>query len=60
MKDLIQAHYSQVRYDSSKISLQELRRIIWEAWEAWEAVPDSYIELILRVWWTAGGIGVKQ
>ena len=48
MKDWIQAHYWQVRYNPSRISLDKLRQIIWAAWEA---VPDSYIEELTESWW---------
>jgi hypothetical protein len=48
MKNWIQEHYWQIRYDPSKISLLQLRQIIWEAWQA---VPESYIEALTESWW---------
>ena len=48
MKDYIETHYFKTRYDPMKISLEELRRIIWEAWEA---VPESFIESLVDSWW---------
>ena len=44
MKDWIQDHYWQVRYNVSKIPLPQLRQIVWEAWEA---VPDSFIQKLI-------------
>ena len=55
MKDWIQTHYSQARYDPSKVSLDQLRQIIWAAWEA---VPDSYIESLIDS--IADGIDVMK
>jgi transposase len=48
MKNYIQQRYYAVYYDASKVSLEELRRIIWEAWDA---VPDSYIQTLFNSWW---------
>jgi hypothetical protein len=48
MKNWIQEHYWQIRYNVSGISLDQLRQIIWAAWEA---VPDSYIESLVDSWW---------
>ena len=48
MKDWIQEHYWEARYNVSRISLDQLRQIIWEAWEA---VPESYIESLMESWW---------
>jgi len=48
MKDYIEEHYFKTRYDPSRISFEELRRIIWEAWEA---VPESFIEELVDSWW---------
>jgi hypothetical protein len=48
MKDWIQDHYWQARYDVAKVPLQELRRIILEAWDA---VPDDYIQSLYNSWW---------
>ena len=48
MKNWIQQHYWQVRYNVKSISLDWLRAIITEAWNA---VPDSYIESLFHSWW---------
>jgi DDE superfamily endonuclease len=48
MKNWIQEHYWQAYYDAAKVTLEELRRIIWEAWEA---VPQAYIESLYNSWW---------
>ena len=48
MKNWIQNHYWQVRYDVSRISLTKLQQIIQSAWEA---VPDLYIEKLTESWW---------
>ena len=48
MKNWIQDHYWQARYNVAKVPLQELRRIILAAWEA---VPDSYIQELYDSWW---------
>ena len=48
MKNWIQDHYWQARYNVAKISLQDLRRIILAAWDA---VPDSYIQELYDSWW---------
>ena len=40
MKNWIQKHYFAAYYDASKISLPDLKRIIWEAWET---VPTEFI-----------------
>ena len=46
MKNWIEDHYWQVRYDVSKVLLDELRRVIWEAWQA---VLDYFIEKLVDV-----------
>jgi hypothetical protein len=48
MKNWIQEHYWQVRYNVSKVPLDQLRQIIWEAWQA---VPGSFIEKLVDSWW---------
>ena len=48
MKNWIQQHYWEVRYDPSKVPLPLLRQIIWEAWLA---VPEDYIVTLLESWW---------
>ena len=48
MKNWIQDHYWQARYDVAKVPLQELRRIILEAWDA---VPEDYIQSLYNSWW---------
>jgi len=48
MKDWIQTHYWEVRYDPAKIFFDQLRHIIWAAWEA---VPDSFLESLINSWW---------
>jgi hypothetical protein len=48
MRRYIQEQYFTAYYDASRISLQELKRIIQEAWDA---VPDSYIESLFESWW---------
>jgi len=48
MKNYIQQHYYVTYYDCTRIPLERLRAIIWEAWEA---VPDSFIENLLNSWW---------
>src|SRR5258705_2849531 len=48
MKNWIQQHYWEIRYDAVSIPLDQLRRIIWAAWEA---VPEAFIESLLDSWW---------
>jgi hypothetical protein len=47
IKDWIQKHYYAVYYDAGKVSLEQLRRIIWEAWEA---VPNDFIDSLYKLW----------
>lgn len=47
MKNWIQEHYWEARYRVDKLSLEQLREIIWEVWEA---VPDSYIQSLYDSW----------
>jgi len=48
MKNYIQKHYYTAYYDASKITLLQLKRIIWEAWEA---VPIDFIMKLYSSWW---------
>jgi DDE superfamily endonuclease len=48
MKNWIEEHYWQARYDPAKIHLDQLRRIVQDAWEA---VPDEYIQGLYDSWW---------
>ena len=48
MRRYIQRHYFNAHYDPSKIPLEELRAIVWEAWNA---VPESYIEGLYDSWY---------
>lgn len=48
MKNWIQKHYWEARYRVDKLSLQQLREILWDAWEA---VPESYIQSLYDSWW---------
>lgn len=48
MKNYIQEHYWQAKYDVAKVPLDQLKAIIWEAWNA---VPDSYIDSLYQSWW---------
>jgi transposase len=48
MKNWIQNHYWEARYNISSVPLDHLRQIIWDAWQA---VPDDYIEALLNSWW---------
>jgi len=48
MKQYIQEHYWEARYDPSRIPLDRLREIIWEAWLA---VPDTFIQKLVDSWW---------
>jgi len=48
MKNYIQNHYWQARYNAVKVPLEDLRAIILEAWEA---VPDDYIQSLVDSWW---------
>jgi hypothetical protein len=47
MKNWIQQHYWQARYNPAKLTLRQLRQIILEAWNA---VPNSYIESLYDSW----------
>jgi hypothetical protein len=48
MKNWIQTHYWQVRYDAGKLTLPQWRRIIQAAWEA---VPNGFIESLYNSWY---------
>ena len=48
MKNWIQEHYWEARYQVDKLPLDQFRGIIWEAWEA---VPDSFIQSLYDSWW---------
>lgn len=48
MKNWIQKHYYAVYYDASKVSLEDLRRIIREAWDA---VLNDFIDSLYESWW---------
>lgn len=48
MKNWIQKHYYAAYYDASKIPLDRLKMIIWEAWEA---VPTEFIMKLYNSWW---------
>ena len=48
MKNWIQEHYWQARYDAASIPLPELKRIIWQACLA---VPEAYIKSLMDSWW---------
>jgi hypothetical protein len=47
MKNYIQEHYWQARYDVSKVPLDQLKRVIWDAWNA---IPNSYIDSLYQSW----------
>ena len=48
MKNWIQDHYWQARYDVAKVPLSQLKEIILEAWEA---VLEDYIRTLYNSWW---------
>jgi hypothetical protein len=48
MKNWIEEHYWEARYQPDKIYLDQLRRIIQDAWDA---VPDEYIQGLYDSWW---------
>jgi hypothetical protein len=47
IKDWIQKHYYTAWYNASKVSLPDLKRIIWEAWEA---VPTKFTIGLYMSW----------
>ena len=48
MKNWIQEHYWNVRYDTQRISWAHLKSIILEAWNT---VPDEYIQTLYDSWY---------
>jgi hypothetical protein len=48
MKRWIQERYWEIRYDPTRIPLNQLRQIIWDAWLA---VPESFIQTLIDSWW---------
>jgi transposase len=48
MKNWIEEHYWEARYQPDKIRLDQLRKIIQDAWDA---VPDEYIQGLYDSWW---------
>jgi hypothetical protein len=48
MKNWIEEHYWEARYQPDKIHLDQLRVIIQAAWDA---VPDDYIQGLFDSWW---------
>jgi hypothetical protein len=48
IKNWIEEHYWEVRYQPDKIRLDQLRKIIQDAWDA---VPDEYIQGLYDSWW---------
>jgi hypothetical protein len=48
MKNWIEEHYWEARYQPDKIHLDQLRKIIQDAWDA---VPDEYIQGLYDSWW---------
>jgi transposase len=47
MKNWIEEHYWEARYQPDKIHLDQLRKIIQDAWDA---VPDEYIQGLYDSW----------
>jgi hypothetical protein len=48
MKNWIQEHYWEARYNAQSIPFAQLRQIIWGAWNA---IPDIYIKDLYASWW---------
>jgi transposase len=48
MKNWIEEHYWEARYDPTKIQFDQLRRIVQDAWDA---VPDEYVQGLYNSWW---------